>query len=123
MVTTGTLVVCAKMLFALVPKDNRREMAKKVRGKPGAKCLIVFIRLRRSVTARAVILNPAVILKDTAQKSRPRLTQNSFRTCPGGILGVQSARSSFLISLTRAAAVFFVRRGNLLPTMTKSLLR
>ena len=48
-VTTGTPVVCAKMPS---PNDIRRKMEKKVRGRRGAKCLIVFIRLRRSVTAR-----------------------------------------------------------------------
>ena len=98
MVTTGTLVVCAKMLFALVPKDNRREMAKKVRGKRGAKCLIVFIRLRRSVTARAVTLNPATILKEKSIKSRASYISiyfNLFRICPDrGGSSVQSAALS-----------------------------
>ena len=49
-VTTGTLVVCAKMSD---PNDKSRQREKKVRGIRGAMCLSVFIRLRRSVTARA----------------------------------------------------------------------
>ena len=95
MVTTGTLVVCAKMQFALVPKDNRREMAKKVRGKRGAKCLIVFIRLRRSVTARTGYIESSYNLEGKKYKVKSELYFNLFRICPDrGGSSVQSAALS-----------------------------